>query len=116
MCGLTIIVNQKNLQADKAILKKWIISLSIEVQTERVFFVDHNLVLAHRWLTIIDLDSRSNQPMTGPDDFVITYNGEIYNYIELKKELKSLGYTFKTESDKEVLLMVYHCWGKQCLE
>lgn len=66
--------------------------------------------LLHSRLSVIDLESRSNQPYE-LDDLVITYNGEIYNYIELRKELESKGYNFETNSDTEVLIKSYHFWG-----
>ena len=61
--------------------------------------------LGHRRLSIIDLDPRSEQPMTSRDGrFVIVFNGEIYNYLELRRELVSQGCTFRTEGDTEVML------------
>ncbi len=66
-------------------------------------------------LSIIDLSKRSNQPFKFKN-FLIVFNGEIYNYIELKKELKKAGYKFKTSSDTEVLLYSYLCWGKKSLK
>jgi asparagine synthase (glutamine-hydrolysing) len=69
-----------------------------------------NLGLCHRRLSIIDLDDRSNQPMeTGA--LSIVYNGEIYNFQELKAELITSGKTFKTASDTEVILAAYEYWG-----
>lgn len=70
--------------------------------------------LGHRRLSIIDLSAGGHQPMSFLH-LTITFNGEIYNYIELKRELSSKGYTFKTESDTEVLLMCYHLKGAACL-
>lgn len=74
-----------------------------------------NVSLGHRRLSIIDLSSAGHQPMSFMH-LTITFNGEIYNYIELKKELALKGYTFKTESDTEVLLMQYHLKGSKCLK
>lgn len=73
------------------------------------------IFLSHRRLSIIDLDQRSSQPMRR-DDLVISFNGEIYNYIEIKDELISSGHTFQTESDTEVILAAYQEWGEQCLD
>ena len=74
------------------------------------------LTLGHRRLAIIDLDERSNQPMQYENgNFWIVFNGEIYNYLELKKELSSLGCEFRTESDTEVILAAFRKWGRQCL-
>jgi asparagine synthase (glutamine-hydrolysing) len=72
-------------------------------------------VLGHRRLSIIDLSNRSRQPMESSNGrFSITYNGELYNYKELRAELKS-SYDFKTESDTEVLLAAWSKWGEDCL-
>src|SRR5690606_24417971 len=69
----------------------------------------------HLRLSILDLDSRSNQPMQF-ENLNIVFNGEIYNYKDLKTDLISLGHSFKTESDTEVLLIGYKEWGKSILE
>ncbi len=70
--------------------------------------------LAHRRLAIIDLSPSGHQPMTAPNNTVITYNGEIYNYIELMDELKA-GWSFKSVSDTETILAAYDKWGTDCL-
>ena len=62
-------------------------------------------------LNIIDNDDRSNQPFFYKDKYLI-FNGEIYNYLELKSELKSIGYFFNTTSDTEVLIKVLDHWGE----
>ena len=74
-------------------------------------------VFVHRRLSIIDLSESGHQPMCSSNKKVwITYNGEIYNYIELRNELESLGHQFKTPSDTEVLLNSYLQWGTECLQ
>ncbi|MBU1668527.1 asparagine synthase (glutamine-hydrolyzing) [bacterium] len=73
------------------------------------------ICLGHTRLSIIDLDAQSNQPME-IDDMVLIFNGEIYNYLEIKKELIALGYYFSTHSDTEVLLKSYQEWGEACVE
>jgi asparagine synthase (glutamine-hydrolysing) len=75
---------------------------------------EHLLTLGHRRLSIIDLSSAGHQPMSYNDGrYVITYNGEIYNYPELKSELITSGYTFKTNSDTEVILAAFAKWGSR---
>ena len=71
----------------------------------------------HRRLAIIDLSAGGHQPMCLHEHQSnwITFNGEIYNYIELREELRSFGYTFHTESDVEVVLLAYQHWGTDCL-
>lgn len=76
-----------------------------------------NTVLGHRRLSIIDLTNAGNQPMLDKrNELIIIYNGEIYNYIEIRKELQSLGVRFTTNSDTEVILESYKQWGIQCLK
>lgn len=72
------------------------------------FSADHQVALGHRRLAIIDLSDRAAQPMASADgQLVISFNGEIYNYRELKRDLESRGRVFRTESDTEVLLQLY---------
>jgi asparagine synthase (glutamine-hydrolysing) len=73
----------------------------------------NGLVLAHRRLAILDLTEAGAQPMEGSSGrYIITYNGEIYNFIELRASLIELGYVFKTETDTEVILAAYDQWGE----
>lgn len=75
-----------------------------------------DLVLAHRRLTILDLSSRGHQPMSfAGGDFWITYNGEIFNYRELRTELQMSGYRFVSDTDTELILAAYQEWGQQCV-
>lgn len=76
---------------------------------------DGKVGLGHRRLSIIDLSENGAQPMHYENNLVITYNGEIYNYLELKKSLIDKGFVFKTDSDTEVLLAAYSFWGTSCL-
>jgi len=74
---------------------------------------DQKVYFGHRRLSIIDLSNDANQPMVDDQsNNAIVFNGEIYNYLELKKKLINAGYKFKTNSDTEVLLKAYHYWGK----
>ena len=74
-----------------------------------------NIALGHRRLSIIDLSDAGAQPMCYQDRYWITYNGEIYNYLELREELEKQGYSFKTSTDTEVVMAAYSCWGSDCL-
>jgi asparagine synthase (glutamine-hydrolysing) len=73
------------------------------------------LTLLHTRLAIIDLDLRSSQPFKA-DGCVLIFNGEIYNYLELRRELMARGETFKTQSDTEVVLKAYRAWGADCAQ
>lgn len=74
------------------------------------------ITLGHRRLSIIDLSSGGSQPMAyGNGRYQITYNGELYNFIELRAELQSLGFSFVSDSDTEVILAAYVAWSDRCL-
>ncbi|MFI3115576.1 MAG: carbapenam-3-carboxylate synthase domain-containing protein [Clostridia bacterium] len=74
------------------------------------------LGFGHRRLSILDISENGHQPMTYFDsEMYITFNGEIYNYIEIRKDLIELGYKFLTECDTEVLLASYIEWGEECV-
>lgn len=73
------------------------------------------VALGHRRLSILDLNPRGRQPMTRQDGRWIVFNGEIYNYLELRAELSKAGYRFATETDTEVILAAYDAWGEDCL-
>lgn len=74
------------------------------------------VALVHRRLSIIDLDARANQPMISPDGrYAVIFNGEIYNYLELRQELVGEGHVFATTSDTEVLIAAFARWGEKAL-
>lgn len=80
-------------------------------------YADVNVGLAHRRLAVIDLADHARQPMMSSDGrYVIVYNGEVYNYVELRAELEADGYRFRTKSDTEVLLTLYERDGVDCLQ
>lgn len=71
--------------------------------------------LGHRRLSIIDLSPGGHQPMVS-EHLSIVFNGEIYNYIEIRNDLRQKGYTFETSSDTEVILKAWDCWGAACMQ
>ncbi len=84
---------------------------------EKTEYEGWSVTLAHSRLAIIDLSGASNQPMISHDDrYTITFNGEIYNYQEIREELISNGFTFRTTGDTEVLLRAWEYWGEGCLD
>jgi asparagine synthase (glutamine-hydrolysing) len=115
MCGIAGTFHFDTGRAvNRALLEDMTNALSHRGPDGKGFYVNKNIGLGHRRLAIIDL-STGDQPMFSKDkNLVIVYNGEIYNYLELKEELKSLGYRFLTTSDTEVILSAYQEWGFNC--
>jgi len=75
-----------------------------------------NIALAHCRLAILDLSERGRQPMNYMERYWIVFNGEIYNFIELRKELEMEGYSFRTNTDTEVIMAAYDLWRRECLQ
>ncbi len=116
MCGISGYFQNKefkNLPEDKLLKVKNI--LNHRGPDNFNYFKGKKFIFFHNRLSIIDLDKRSNQPMASNcGNFIIVFNGEIYNYLELKELLKT-EYKFKTKSDTEVLLASFKKWGPECL-
>ena len=112
MCGVAgVFYFDKEQRADPQVLKRMADSLEHRGPDGEGVCVRGNMGLAHRRLAIIDLYS-GDQPMVSDDQrLLIVFNGEIYNYIELKQDLIQKGHRFKTTSDTEVLLHAYQEWG-----
>lgn len=112
MCGITGIFNfNKDKHVDLNQLKSITDVLAHRGPDGEGFFSEDNIGLGHRRLSIIDVE-QGIQPMYSNDEnIVLVFNGEIYNYIELRNELKTLGYTFHTQSDTEVIIQAYKHWG-----
>ena len=115
MCGISGFFHFSNDQsADLDVLKRMTDCILHRGPDGEGYYVEKNVALGHRRLSIIDL-STGDQPMYSDDkNIVIVFNGEIYNYIELKKELQVLGHVFKTDSDTEVIIRSYQEWGYDC--
>ena len=77
---------------------------------------DKKVGLGHRRLAIIDLSPKGHQPMAFQSRYHIVFNGEIYNFQELRSDLEKRGHQFQTESDTEVLLALYAEYGKDCVQ
>ncbi len=117
MCGFCGFVSSNN-QKDQniSILKKMNNALSHRGPDDEGYHSEDNIFLAHRRLSILDLSKRSSQPFKSNDkNLILLFNGEIYNYLELKKELKDQNYKFNTTSDTEVLLACYEIWDIKML-
>ncbi len=111
MCGITGIFYKDGQNIDSNILKKMTRSLIHRGPDEEGFYIEGNVGFGHRRLSIIDLSS-GQQPLCNEEGNIwITFNGEIYNYIALKKELEKKGHEFKTNSDTETIVHAYEEWG-----
>lgn len=115
MCGIAGIINKKNTEIDKEDIQIMNTVMAHRGPDAEGIYVDGNIGLGHRRLSIVDLSDSGNQPMFSHDKkFVLVYNGEIYNYIELKEQLIQKGARFVTETDTEVILEAYRFWGINC--
>lgn len=117
MCGICGIINFNNEQVQEALVRKMMKLQKHRGPDDEGVFLEDNVGLGFVRLSIIDLSPAGHQPMFSHDErYVVVYNGEIFNYIELKDELKKLGYSFRTNTDTEVLLASYFEWGEGCLD
>ncbi len=114
MCGIAGFVGS----GSEAVLKQMVSSIAYRGPDYQGTVLKDNVGLAHARLSIIDLDSRSNQPFFTPDGrYGMVFNGEIYNYLDLKNELAQTGkYNFTTTSDTEVVLLAYAEFGHAFLQ
>jgi asparagine synthase (glutamine-hydrolysing) len=118
MCGIAGYVDFSGHQPEQARerLKRMTDAIAHRGPDGEGFYVDGHAALGHRRLAIIDV-SGGHQPMAGADGKVqIVFNGEIYNYLQLRAELESLGHTFRTNSDTEAIIGAYLQWGENCAE
>jgi asparagine synthase (glutamine-hydrolysing) len=119
MCGITGWIDyKKDLSEQKIIMERMVSTLINRGPDAGGIYVSQNALLGHRRLAVVDIEG-GKQPMTrtvGTKDFVLVYNGELYNTEDIRKELLSLGYTFRGHSDTEVLLVSYIEWGQKCVD
>ncbi len=115
MCGIAGIVHRDGASASPDLLKRMTDVLAHRGPDGEGFHIDGPIGLGHRRLAIIDV-AGGVQPMASSDRSAwVTYNGEVYNYRELRHELRARGHDFETSSDTEVVLAAYQEWGVDCL-
>ncbi|WDP89752.1 MAG: asparagine synthase (glutamine-hydrolyzing) [Desulfobacter sp.] len=116
MCGIAGILDLTQGVADEVILTRMTRTLAHRGPDGQGIFTDGGLGLGHRRLAVIDLSPAGAQPMSDSNGrYTIAYNGEVYNYLELRRELETLGRTFRSQTDTEVLLQAYAQWGQDCV-
>jgi asparagine synthase (glutamine-hydrolysing) len=118
MCGIAGILDlERTAASSEALVGAMLELIAHRGPDDAGVLVDGPCVLGHRRLSIIDLSPAGHQPMASADGRLwITYNGEVYNYLELRAALEELGRTFRTETDTEVLLQAYEEWGEGALD
>ena len=116
MCGIAGVVNFSDRHAPPSLelLRYMVSAIQYRGPDEFGLYRDHRAGLGHARLSIVDL-STGQQPLSNEDETLwIIFNGEIFNYIELREELEKLGHTFRTRSDTEVIVHAYESWGADC--
>ena len=113
MCGIAAIMNIDGSPVREEPLRAMMRAMKHRGPDDEGVFTDGNMGLGFVRLKIIDLSANGHQPMTSADGrYTIIFNGEIFNYIELRKELQAKGHVFRSETDTEVLLAAYIQWGE----
>lgn len=118
MCGIAGILSPNHHAINISALQKMAHVLKHRGPDGEGFWINEkvNVGFMHRRLAIIDLSPAAAQPMHYMNRYSIVYNGEIYNYKELRKDLQKAGYSFKSQSDTEVILAAYDCYRERCLQ
>jgi asparagine synthase (glutamine-hydrolysing) len=117
MCGIAGLLVAPGNTPDTSVLRRMTDALAHRGPDDEGIEILGHMGFGHRRLSIIDLTPAGHQPMASSDGKRwITYNGEVYNYPELREELAHMGHSFRTQSDTEVILEAYEEWGPACLD
>jgi len=115
MCGIFGIIDQQNRPVETSLIQAACDRIAHRGPDGQGIYQGPFWAFGHRRLAVIDLSDKGRQPMKYRNQ-VLTYNGEIYNYLELREELEKAGFQFQSDTDTEVLLAAYCHWGKDCLQ
>ena len=115
MCGISCIVSQNNSPIDCQSISAMNDAILHRGPDGVGYFFGSNFAFGHRRLAILDLSPAGHQPMEYLGRYVICFNGEVYNYLELHEELKKAGFVFHSMCDTEVILAAYAKWGEDCV-
>lgn len=121
MCGFLGYINnfersEAGIEHNKKMLKNMTDSIAHRGPDAERFYTDETISLGFRRLAFIDAHGETSPLPSSDGNYVLVFNGEIYNYQDLRKELQDLGHTFRTEGDAEVLLVGYQAWGEKLLQ
>lgn len=112
MCGIVAVISK---DSDLSVIKEMTEAVAHRGPDDAGYYFGNDFAFGHRRLSIVDLSSGGRQPMEYLNRYIIIFNGEIYNHIELRTELRVHGYEFATETDTEVILAAFDKWGVDCL-
>lgn len=119
MCGIAGWIDfAKDLRGSRPVIERMTDTLKLRGPDSEGYYISEHVLFGHRRLIVVDPEGGA-QPMhktANGQDYVLVYNGELYNTEELRRELTGRGYTFDSYSDTEVLLTAYICWGPACVE
>ncbi len=117
MCGITGLINLDGEPVSPAVLQKMTDEIAHRGPDGEGHWIEENVGLGHRRLAIIDLSPAGHQPMISTDHrYVLSYNGEIYNFSELRTELEREGFRFRSKTDSEVVLCALVHWGVKAFD
>lgn len=117
MCGIAVLLGLNGMPADRTVVERMTASMAHRGPDGAGIHVAGPVGLGFRRLSILDLSHAADQPMVSQDgQLILVFNGEIFNYVELRRELEALGHQFRSTGDTEVLLHAYRQWGPACLE
>src|SRR5262249_38266754 len=103
--------------APRAVLGRMVSAIAHRGPDDGGLFLEGRVALGHRRLSIVDLSPAGHQPLSSADGSVwVSFNGEIFNYVELRKELEARGHAFRTHSDTETIVEAYRDAGPACVE
>ena len=114
MCGISGIISRHGEAVPPRLIERITDLVAHRGPDGKGYFAGPGFAFGHRRLSIIDLSEHGHQPMRYRDRFCITFNGEIFNYLELRAELERLGHRFESGTDTEVILAAYAEWGADC--
>ena len=117
MCGIVGKINFNGQSVEQETLAGMMKKIKHRGPNDEGTFIEDGVGLGFVRLSILDLSEGGHQPMRSDDNrYILIFNGEVYNYIEIREELKSKGYSFTSSSDSEVVLKSYQEWGRECLD